>query len=172
MSSCCQSKSTTAPPSLKDKVKTYRPVIVTGFLSLAIAVALSLSETVPFMDGFMGTALILLAFLKLLSLDKFGEIFRQYDPAAKRLSVYADAYPFIEAGLGILFLSGYFPLFANFALMVIFAINTIGVFRVIKSGSKVQCGCVGASFALPVGKVTLAENLLMICMATINLWML
>ncbi len=169
MSNCCQSKTATQPPTFLDNLKLYRPVVITGILALILAMVASSRGFMTFMDGFMGFALILLAFLKLLALEKFATMFRQYDPAARNFAFYSYLYPFLEAGLGILFLSGYFLFFTNIALVIIFAINTIGVCQVIRSGAKVQCGCVGASFALPVGKVTLAENMLMIFMGAVNI---
>lgn len=121
------------------------------------------------MNALMGVFLLLLAALKFFDLKGFADAFAGYDPLARRLKIYAFAYPFIELALALMFLAGALPVFSNLLLIIVFSVTTLGVIRVIQSGETVKCGCAGAGFNLPVGKVTVAENLAMIIMGIINL---
>jgi hypothetical protein len=96
-------------------------------------------------------------------------MFAQYDPLAARVPAYARAYPFIELAVGMFYLAGIVPVFTNIVLILILGITTVGVVRVMVTGTKVECGCAGANFNLPVGRVTLFENVLMIAMAMASL---
>jgi hypothetical protein len=69
--------------------------------------------------------------------------------------------------LAALYLSGLHPLFANAAMVFVMTIGTLSVLRVIRSGVSLRCACVGSAFDLPVGRVTLAENLVMGSMAAL-----
>ncbi len=150
------------------KIRLYRPLIIVLILAVMGALALSL-RGIPFMQGLMGLFLCLLAFLQMLDLTGFAMLFRRYDPLAKALPVYGKIYPLLEAALGLLYLSGTGLILAALGTLVLLSINTMGVARVLRSGETVQCGCAGAAFALPVGRVTLVENTVMIAMAILML---
>ena len=57
-------------------------------------------------------------------------------------------------------------------MVIVMIIGTIGVSKIILSGKSVQCACVGARFILPVGKVTFFENITMMLMAIISIFLL
>jgi hypothetical protein len=48
-------------------------------------------------------------------------------------------------------------------------VSTIGVMQSIIAKKVIQCACVGTIFKLPLGKVTLFEDLLMVVMSGIML---
>lgn len=162
------------PPAenFSDKLRLYRPLIVIFSVSLAAGAGLALTHRVPFMDGAMGLFLLFLAVLKLFNVATFAKSFARYDLLAARVPAYGKAYPFIEVLFGILFLSGVAPLLTNGAFIVFMLIGTAGVIQTLRSGKSFICACVGTTFGLPVGRVTLVENVGMMLMAIFNLAML
>lgn len=169
--SCCHAKppedAKPSEPDFSAKVRLYRPLIVVASVALVLALALYVGAGMMLMTGWMGGFLILLATLKLFDVQGFVGAFRQYDPLAMRVKAYACLYPFLELALGGLILAGVWPLLVNLVLMAVFAVNAAGVGRVLQTGAAVRCGCAGAGFNLPVGRVTLLEDLLMVVM---GLW--
>lgn len=164
--SCCHIPEPKPPqkPNLKEKVQLYKPLIILTMISFFAALEMALYGVMPFMNALMGLFLIFLSALKFFDTKGFAEVFTKYDPLAARVKGYAYIYPFIELGLGIMFLSSTYPIFTNGLLVAVFAINTVGVMTVIRSGAEIRCGCAGAGFNLPVGRVTLVENMAMIVM--------
>ena len=170
---CCAHKKMPQKPDhrayLVEKIRLYRPLIVLTALSLCGALALSLAGRVPFMEAMMGLFLCFIAALKFFDLKGFTTTFARYDVLAARLPLYGRTYPFIELSLGLLFLSGFFPVLTSLVLIAVMIIGNIGVFGVIRRGTVVQCGCVGTGFNLPVGRVTFAENTIMLLMGVMTL---
>lgn len=156
-------------PTLEDKLRLYKPLIVIALVSALQAVALNTGAGIGLMSGWMGSFLVLLATLKLFDVKAFVGTFSSYDPLAARIKAYACAYPLIELALGVFILAGQFVFLTNLVLAVVFAINAIGVVGVLKSGRDVRCACAGTGFTLPVGRVTLFEDLVMVMMAGLNL---
>ncbi len=146
----------------------YRPLIVAAMVAVAGAAALYLAG-LPAMNAFMGLFLLFLGALKLFSLSAFAGLYAGYDPLAMQIRAYGYVYPFIELVLGFFYLSGLFLLATSILTMAVFLINTAGVVKVLRSGAQVQCGCAGAGFSLPVGRVTLFENMAMIFMAGVSI---
>jgi hypothetical protein len=167
--SCCAGKTVVVERRFRDKVNLYRPLIVIVAVSVSIAASLAMGGAIPFMRGVMGVFLSLLATLKLFNWQGFADSFSKYDLFAQRFRGYAHAYPLIELTLAWSLLSGFHMVAANVAMMAVMLFGSLGVMRVIYSGANVQCACVGSSFNLPVGRVTLAENLVMAGMAAMNL---
>ena len=167
---CCAHKDEMPKVSpLKEKIILYKPLLIILAISLVTSAALSLAGHMSYMDGAMGLFLILIAALKLFDITGFAMSFARYDLLAGKVRAYALAYPFIELAFGILFLSGLIPLITNVAFIVIMVIGTAGVINTLRSGKSFQCACAGAGFSLPVGRVTLFENLVMLGMAALNL---
>lgn len=125
---------------------------------------------VPFMAGLMGLFLCFLATLQLFNLRGFADLFSQYDLLAGRFKSYGLFYPFIELGLGLLYLSGLWPLFTYVVLLAVLIIGTAGILKTIRAGASIQCGCIGADFILPIGWVTVFENTIMMGMAVMNIF--
>jgi hypothetical protein len=169
MSDTCCKKPSPDTASWKEKVRLYRPLLMVVLVSFVGAAGLSAGGKLHLMDGLMGFFFCLLALLKLFDLKGFAEGFAKYDVLAGRSRLYALAYPFFELILGSLFLSGLWPVTVNMVTVALMAVSSIGVLRVLRSGDSVQCACVGTGFTLPVGRVTLCENLTMGAMAAVNL---
>ena len=158
----------------KDKnKKSYSPIIavfsVTFGLALAIVwlteKALAPMETFEY---FIATSMSVLAILKLRDLDSFVNQFITYDLLAMRIVRYAYVYPFIEAVAGI-------GMLAKFGLAVVsplaFLIGTIGAISVIKAvyldKRDLKCACVGGDSNVPLGFISLTENLMMVFMGAL-----
>jgi len=169
--SCCTKKEVAVPPekTFGAYVRQYKPLVLAAGLSLIGGMALGSHHGISFMNAAMGLFLCMLGLLQLLNLSGFVTALRSYDPLAKHSKIYAHCYPFLEILAGMLLLADAAPVFANLLILFIFGINTVGVTRVLKSGLAVQCACVGTMFSLPVGRVTFAENLIMLVMAGFSL---
>jgi len=97
-------------------------------------------------------------------------MFLNYDLLARRWVPYGYLYPFGEAVAGVLMTAGVMTwLSAPLALFI----GGVGAVSVIKAvyvdRRELKCACVGGSTNVPLGFVSLTENLFMVGMA---LWML
>lgn len=146
-------------------VKKYQPLIVIIGISLLAAAALY-KAGLPLMDGFMGWFLICFSMLKLFDIEGFATGFRQYDLLAKRSTVYAKIYPFIELAIGLLYLSGLCPFYTNIATLVVMVFGALGIIRGLQSGRPLECACLGSLLKVPLGTVSIVENFGMAAMAT------
>ena len=123
-----------------------------------------------FMLDFMGLFYIVFSFFKLLDLKGFPESFKMYDPLAKVIPIYGWIYPFIELGLGLLFLMRIQIPLALILTLIILGITTIGVAKILLDKKSIQCACLGTALKLPMTKATFIENSVMIVMAIIMLF--
>ena len=92
-----------------------------------------------------------------------------YDPLARVVPIYGWVYPFIETGLGLLFLFRLEIKIALISTLIILGATTIGVVRTMINKGTIQCACLGTALRLPMTKATLIENGIMLIMAV---WML
>ncbi|MEZ4854876.1 MAG: cation transporter [Gelidibacter sp.] len=122
-----------------------------------------------FMLDFMGLFYIVFSFFKLLDLKGFPESFKMYDPLAKLIPAYAWVYPFIELGLGILFLMRIQIPMALIITIIILGTTTFGVTKTLLNKKAIQCACLGTALKLPMTKATFIENTIMIIMAIVML---
>ncbi len=121
------------------------------------------------MQMFMGGFFVVFSFFKLLDVKSFAYSFASYDLIAKRWIGYGFAYPFVELALGLAYLSGVNLLVTNTITLVLVSIGTVGVAKALLNKRKIQCACLGTVFNLPMTKVTLTENSVMIVMALMML---
>ena len=153
----------------------YRPVI--ALFAMTALMALSLSQgvhgrlfTVATAEWFVSLSMCVLALLKLQDIERFSSMFLNYDLLARRWVPYATLYPFLEALAGVLMLGG---VLNRVSIPVALFIGGIGAASVIKAvyidRRSLRCACVGGGSRVPLGPVSLAENLMMVGMA---LWML
>lgn len=159
---------------------TYTPVIaIFGSTALmALAIVLNLHDgfaVMHFLMWFFATSMVALAIQKLQNVEGFVNGFLGYDLLARRHVPYGYAYPFLElfAGVGMIALIGSTsPLIWPVALVGIF-IGTIGAVSVVKAvyveKRDLKCACVGGGSNVPLGFISLSENLIM---AGMGLWML
>lgn len=153
----------------------YKPVVavfaMAGFMALAVSFA-AFGDALTLRAGewFIGFGMCLLAMLKLQDIEKFSTMFLGYDLLARRWVRYAYLYPFAEGLAGLLMVAGILPWLS---IPLALFIGTVGAVSVIKAvyidKRQIKCACVGGSSKVPLGFVSLTENLMMVGMA---LWML
>ena len=143
---------------------TYKPVIAlfTVALLMAIAVtwvALGTVFTGRTVEWFISISMVLLGLQKLQDVERFATMFLNYDLLAQRWVRYGYVYPFAVLT----------QLSATAALFVA-SIGAISVFKAVYIDKReIKCACVGGDSKVPLGFVSLTENLMMIGMA---IWML
>jgi glutaredoxin len=141
----------------------YTPVVALFFTAGLMTLALSLKMT-----GFMGISLSMLASLKLMDLDSFTESFQKYDLVTKKIKPYGKIYPFLELAIGLGFLSGVAPLLTGIASTSVGILGSISVFKAVYINKiALNCACVGGNTKVPLGVVSMTENLMMAIMGAI-----
>ncbi len=165
----------TATDSTQEDVSYYPIFLIFGFIAgITLLVQLNSGEfhLMHWMNDFMAGFFLVFSFFKLLNLSAFAEGYRTYDIVAKRVKAYGYIYPFIELALGLAFLTGFQPVVSNIVALVVMAMSTIGVAQSLLRKTPFQCACLGTIIKLPLSKVTLFEDLLMVAMSLIMLLML
>lgn len=148
---------------------TYFPLLlIVTFISSISAIAAyhhSGIHWMQWMNNFMAGFFLVFSFFKFLNLKGFANSYAMYDVVAKKIPAYGFAYPFIELGLGVLYLINFNPQFTNIATVIIMGISIIGVIESNINKRKIKCACLGAVFNLPMSTVTIIEDAVMIAMA-------
>jgi glutaredoxin len=167
------------------KALTYRPVIAIFGMALALAVAVAWGgaggmdagmgggiAAVPSLHTlqlFLGFATALLALQKLRDVEGFANGFLGYDLLAQRWVPYARLYPWAEALVGLLMIAGALVWLMVPLALVIGGIGAVSVFKAVYLDRReLKCACVGGQSNVPLGFVSLTENLVMVGMAV---WM-
>lgn len=157
------------------KATSYTPVIAVFAMTALMALAVSQAVfdtpfTVAAVEWFIGLSMCVLALLKLQDVERFSSMFLGYDLLAKRWLPYAYLYPFLEGAAGVLMVAGAWH---AVSIPIALFIGGIGAASVIKAvyidKREIKCACVGGDSRVPLGPVSLGENLMMVGMA---LWML
>jgi hypothetical protein len=117
------------------------------------------------MLDFMAGFFLVFGGFKAVRLTAFAEAYEMYDIIAKRSKLYAHIYPFIEIGLGLMFLLRFNVLIAAWITLVLMTINSIGAYMGIRDKKVLMCACLGTVFKLPMSFVSLGEDLIMLIMA-------
>ncbi len=126
-------------------------------------------DPMRWMGNFMAAFFFTFSFFKLLDVRGFAEGYATYDVVAKQISVYGLVYPFIELALGIAYVVAPLSPITNASTLVVMGISSIGVVQSVLRNSPFQCACLGTIFKLPLSKVTLVEDLLMVAMGAVML---
>ena len=156
------------------KATSYRPVIalfaMTALMAMAASFAVTGSPfTVRAAEWFIAFSMVVLALLKLQNVETFSSMFLNYDLLARKWVPYSYVYPFAEGLAGVLMIAG---ALTWLSVPVAFFIGTIGAVSVFKAvyidRRELKCACVGGSSNVPLGFVSLTENLMMVAMAV---WM-
>ncbi len=155
--------------------ETYKPLVLIFLFVGGIAAIASFDDQSfswhQWMRYFMAGFFFVFSFFKFLDLKGFARSYAMYDLLAKQWKGYGYIYPFLELGLGILYLTAIHLTATHVATILIMGFSSIGVIRNMLSPNQVQCACLGTVFKLPLGNVTLVEDLLMVAMAAIMLVM-
>ncbi len=151
----------------------YAPVIAIFATTFFMALALMLREGQAFLSmtwlfDFVALSMGVLAILKLRDLSAFSNQFLGYDLLAQRFVPYAFIYPFAEALAGIGMLAHW--IWVAPVALVIGAVGAVSVVKAVYIDKRdLKCACVGGHSKVPLGIVSLSENLMMVAM---GLWML
>ena len=158
--------------TLKQEGTTYQPIIAVFASTFLMAIAFNWSQitAVNLIETFVAISMCVLAILKLRDLYSFSNQFITYDILAKRFINYSYVYPFAEliAGAGMI-AKAFIPFVAGISIFI----GTIGAISVIKAvyieKRDIKCACVGGDSNVPLGAISLTENLFMMGM---GIWML
>lgn len=152
----------------------YKPVIAifsTAFL-MALAIAWLMMGTpwsIRTLEWFVAVSMCLLGLQKLKDLDSFSNMFLNYDLLAQRWVPYSYVYPFVETIAGILMLASMLIWLSAPAALFIGIIGAVSVFKAVYIDKReLKCACAGGDSRVPLGFVSLTENLIMILM---GVWM-
>ena len=152
----------------------YVPVLAVFAIAAALALAVSHAAfgnalTVRAGEWFVAFGMALLAMLKLQDVDRFATMFLGYDLLARRWVPYAYAYPFAEGLAGVLMAARALDWLSIPLALFIGSVGAASVIHAVYVQKReLKCACVGGSGRVPLGFVSLLENVAMVGMA---LWM-
>lgn len=155
--------------------KTYQPVIAIFAVALLMSLAILWAfegeiSIVRLAELFIGNSMCVLGIQKLQDLQSYATGFIQYDLLAQRYVPYAYVYAFIETIGGLMMVAG---LLIWVVAPVVLAAATLGAISIAKAvwieKKDLNCACVGGESQVPLGFLSLTENLAMMAMA---IWML
>ena len=157
------------------KATTYQPVIALFAMTAMMALAASFAVYgTPFNiragEWFIAFSMCILAMLKLQNVDKFATMFLNYDLLAQRWVSYSRIYPFAEGLAGVLMVAGALNWLSIPVALFIGGIGAVSVFKAVYIDKReLKCACVGGDSNVPLGFVSLTENVMMVGMA---IWMI
>lgn len=153
----------------------YRPVIAVFGVAALMALATSWAAdgellTVRAAEWFISFSMCILAMLKLQDVESFSNMFLNYDLLARRWVPYSYIYPFAELLAGVLMVAGALMWLSIPVAAFIGTVGAVSVFKAVYVDKRqLKCACVGGSSKVPLGFVSLTENVMMVAMAA---WML
>jgi glutaredoxin len=156
------------------KATSYQPVIVLFGITALMALAASYAVTGSLFttlaaQWFIAFSMSVLALLKLQNVENFAAMFLNYDLLAKRWVPYSYIYPYAEALAGVLMIAGALKWLSIPVALFIGTVGAVSVFKAVYIDKReLKCACVGGSSSVPLGFISLTENLMMIGMA---IWM-
>ncbi len=154
---------------------TYTPVVAVFAMTALMALATSYAVygtplTMRAGEWFIAFSMCVLALLKLQDVESFSSMFLGYDLLGRRWVRYAYAYPFLEGIAGILMVAGALNWLSIPVALFIGTVGAVSVFKAVYLDKRdIKCACVGGSSKVPLGFVSLTENVMMVAMAV---WML
>lgn len=155
--------------------ETFRPVLVLFAVMFAMALgAASVVEdqllSARTFEWFVAFTMCGLGYLKLRDVESFSTMFLNYDLLARRWVRYSYIYPYAETGAGLLMIPA---VLTPVSAPVAFFVGAVGAVSVVKAvyfdKRELTCACAGGDSRVPLGFVSLTENLAMVGMA---IWML
>ena len=156
------------------KTVTYKPIIavfsVTALMALATSYA-AMGDPLTICAGewFIAFSMCVLAILKLQNIETFSSMFLGYDLLARRWIRYAYIYPFAEALAGVLMAAQALTWLSAPVALFIGGTGAMSVFKAACIDKReLKCACVGGGSNVPLGFISLTENVMMVAMA---IWM-
>lgn len=161
--------------TLKQEGTTYQPIIAVFFTTFLMALAFVYSQSGELsiksvIENFIAISMCVLAVLKLRDLYSFSNQFITYDLLAKKSIKYSYIYPFAELFAGLGMIAGVLSPLVSVVSIFIGSIGAISVVKAVYIEKRdLKCACVGGDSDVPLGFISLTENIMMIAMGT---WML
>ncbi len=161
-------------PLADPSATSYRPVVALFMMTLLMALATSFAVygtpfTVRAGEWFIAFSMTVLALLKLQNVETFATMFLNYDLLARRWVPYSYLYPFAEGLAGVLMIAGALTWLSVPVALFIGSVGAVSVLKAVYVDRReLKCACVGGSSNVPLGFVSLTENLMMVAMAV---WM-
>ena len=158
----------------KEGETSYQPVIAIFGVAFLLGLAISwyVFDTIftdQAIEWFVSLSMALLAVQKLQDVRSFSTMFLNYDLLARRWVPYGFVYPFGEALAGVLMVAHALPIVSVPVSLFIGTVGAVSVFKAVYIDKReLKCACVGGNSNVPLGFVSLTENLFMIGM---GLWM-
>lgn len=152
----------------------YQPVIAIFAVAFLMALGLSWAMfgsvlTLRAAEWFIAISMCFLAVQKLQDVESFSTMFLNYDILARRWVRYGYLYPFGEAFAGVLMVVGALTWLSAPVALFIGTVGAVSVFKAVYIDKReLKCACVGGNSNVPLGFVSLTENLMMI---TMGVWM-
>src|SRR5688572_23780358 len=152
----------------------YRPVIAVFAVAALMALATSWASsgallTIQAAEWFIAFSMCILALLKLQDIESFSTMFLGYDLLARRFVPYSYVYPYGELLAGVLMVAGVLIWISVPVALFVGGVGAVSVFKAVYVDKReLKCACVGGTSKVPLGFVSLTENLMMIAMA---IWM-
>ena len=162
------------PPKEQQSDTSYRAVIAIFSVAALLALGLAFHQygtvlTWQSVIWFISLSMTILAIQKLQDVEQFSIMFLNYDLLARRWVPYGKVYPYGEALAGILMTAGLLPWLSAPVALFIGTVGAISVFKAVYIDKReLKCACVGGNSSVPLGFISLTENLMMILM---GLWM-
>ena len=159
------------------KAASYRPVIVLFAMTALSALAASYVAdgqlfTTRAAQWFIAFSMVVLSLLKLQNVETFSAMFLNYDLLARRWVPYGYVYPYAEGLAGVLMIAGALRWISIPVALFIGTVGAISVFKAVYVDKRdLKCACVGGSSNVPLGFISLTENVMMVAMAVWMAWM-
>lgn len=161
---------------VRDKGETsYAPVIALFGMMALMALATSHAAygspfTIRAGEWFISFSMVALAIQKLRDVESFSTMFLGYDLLARRWVPYAYLYPFAEGLAGILMTAQALHWLSIPLAAFIGSVGAVSVFKAVYVEKReLKCACMGGDSNVPLGFISLTENVMMVAMAA---WML
>ncbi len=150
-------------------LSTYYPIFLIAAYIVGIASLNNLHggkmDWHHWMNQFMAGFFIVFSAFKMLDLKGFATGYASYDLLAKKWFRYGYLYPFFELSLGILYLGNWLPTATQVSTVILMGFSSIGVMISLIKKQPIKCACLGTLLNVPLSKITLIEDLLMVGMA-------
>lgn len=148
--------------------RSYRPVLAIFAVAAVISLAFQWRFEVALLSLasiqlFIASSMVLLALQKLRDIEAFTNQFITYDLIGMRYPPYAAVYPYLEALAGVGMIATVLPWVFGPIAVAIGAAGGVSVFKAVYVDKrKLTCACVGGDSKVPLGFVSLTENIFMV----------
>ena len=158
-------------PVADPEATSYRPVIAVFAVAALMALAATWASsgtllTIQAAEWFIAFSMCILALLKLQDIESFSTMFLGYDLLARRFVPYSYVYPYAELLAGVLMIASALIWISVPVALFVGLVGAVSVFKAVYVDKReVKCACVGGNSKVPLGFVSLTENLMMVAMA-------